>query len=111
MATITAKGQPTLLRVNEVGDVFGPPNDNIQAEVILKLDTQKGKAFGLKLRNDNSRPVRQGMLDLLRDAFNHGWTVNIDYEIEPNKTKGRIIRVWLTKEKSGGPFVNPPVFG
>ena len=36
------------------------------------------------------------MLDLLRDAFNYGWTTTIDYDIEPGKSNGRLFRVWLT---------------
>jgi hypothetical protein len=91
-----------------VGDLFGPANDNIQAEVILRLDTQPANgASGFQLRTDANQPVRQGMLDLLRDAFNHGWRVSIDHVIEPPRTKGRIIRVSITKDTS----VAPPVIG
>jgi hypothetical protein len=54
-------------------------------------------AFGFQLRNDNNRPARAGMLDLLRDAFNHNWTVAMDYEIDSGKKNGIVIRVWLTK--------------
>ena len=39
--------------------------------MIVKLDTYPGKAFGFKLRDDADEPARRGMLDLLRDAFNH----------------------------------------
>jgi hypothetical protein len=46
------------------------------------------------------------MLDLLRDAFNHGWRVNFDHEIAAGKTKGTIIRVWLTKD---APVVVGPI--
>jgi len=37
------------------------------------------------------------MLDLLRDAFNHNWVVLIDYNLDPGKTNGVIIRTALTK--------------
>ena len=37
------------------------------------------------------------MLDLLRDAFNHGWTVSIDHETPTGKENGVIIRVALVK--------------
>jgi hypothetical protein len=36
------------------------------------------------------------MLDLLRDAFNNGHRVTIDYNIDPGKHNGTIIRTWLT---------------
>lgn len=103
MARKNAKGKLTFLRVNEVGDRFGPTNDHIEAEVIIRLDSEPegaNSAFGFKLRNDSSQAVRQGMLDLLRDAFNHNWVVNIDYDIKAGKKKGIIVRVWLTKGTS-----------
>jgi hypothetical protein len=113
MALLNAKGKATLLRVNQVGDKFGPATDNIQAEVILKLDSEPTKAFGFELRTGVNQPVRQGMLDLLRDGFNQNWVINIDYEIAAGKTKGKITRVWLTKDAkastSGGGGVFQPI--
>lgn len=91
------KGKLTLLRAHDLGTKFGPPQDQIDVEVVIKINQHPDKAFGFQLRNDNNRPARQGMLDLLRDAFNHNWTVGIDYEIEPNKKNGVIRRVWITK--------------
>jgi hypothetical protein len=37
------------------------------------------------------------MLDVLRDAFDHNWTVVIDYNIDTGKTNGIIIRTALSK--------------
>ena len=42
-------------------------------------------------------PARKGMLDLLRDAFNHAWIANIDFDIPAGKHNGTIIRTWITK--------------
>ena len=50
-----------------------------------------------RLRNDTNSNARKGMLDLLRDAFNHDWLVSIDFEIQPGKNNGIIIRVMLLK--------------
>lgn len=94
---LQSTGQLTLLRVHQLGSGYGPPDDFIDVEVVTWLDTQPGKAFGFELRDDENRPARQGMLDLLRDAFNRDWTVTIDYWIEPGKNNGTIVRVWLTK--------------
>jgi hypothetical protein len=94
----TMSGQITVLRVNEVGDSVGKPGDAINAEVIVTLSSHPPGVFsGFQLRNDANQPVRQGMLDLLRDAFTNGWTANFDEEIPPGKTIGTIIRVWITK--------------
>jgi len=107
MGLVNTSGKIKLLRVNEVGDRFGPAADAIQAEVIVQLDTQPADAAsGFNLRVDANQPVREGMLDLLRDAFNHGWRVHFDHEVPSGKKKGRIVRVWVTKDP-----VAPPVAG
>jgi hypothetical protein len=49
------------------------------------------------LRNDGDGPARRGMLDLLRDGFNHRHKVWIDYNAPSGAHNGVIIRVWLTR--------------
>jgi hypothetical protein len=90
-------GKVTFLRVHDVGTGWGPASDSIDVEVIIRLNTVSGQAFGFQLRNDVNQSARQGMLDLLRDAFNNNWTVTVDYDIVPGKTNGVVIRVALTK--------------
>jgi len=97
MALLESSGRITFLRVHDVGTGFGPPTDFIDVEVVIKLDTKPNNAFGFQLRNDNSRPARAGMLDLLRDAFNHNGVVVIDYNLDAGKTNGVIIRTALIK--------------
>src|SRR5882724_1714186 len=94
---LEASGKISLLRVHDVGTKYGPPTDLLDVETIIQLNTQPGKSFGFQLRSDGNTPVREGMLGLLRDAFNNNWTVTIDYLIDPGKNNGTIIRVWLTK--------------
>jgi hypothetical protein len=93
---LEAAGKLNFLRVHDVGTGFGPPDDFIDVEVVCMLDTMPQNAFGFQLRLDSNRPARAGMLDLLRDAFNFNRTVTLDYDIEPGKANGIIIRVWLT---------------
>lgn len=96
-------GKLSLLRVHEVGGKYGPANDQIDAEVIIKFKNNPDKAFGFQLRKDNNEIVRNGMLNILRDAFSQGYTVTIDYkarsgnDVSPEKKNGIIIRVWITK--------------
>lgn len=97
MALLNTSGHLTFLRVHDVGTGWGPPEDHLDVEVVMKLDSQPDKAFGFQLRDDENRPARQGMLDLLRDAFNQNWEVSIDFEIDADKDNGEVIRVWLTK--------------
>jgi hypothetical protein len=94
---LESSGKLTYLRVHDVGTGYGGPSDFLDGEVVIKLDSEPDKAFGFQLRNDDNRAVRQGMLDLLRDAFNNNWTVIVDYDMEPGKSMGIIIRVALVK--------------
>jgi len=94
---LAAIGHVTMLRVHDLGTGYGAGNDFLDDEVIIRLDTQTDKAFGFQLREDEFRPAREGMLNLLRDAFNQDWIVTINYLAEPDANNGEIIRVWLTK--------------
>ena len=96
-AQVNARGHLTLLRVHDVGTGFGPPTDFIDTEVVIALDSQPNKFFGFQLRNDAKLPARQGMFDLLRDAFERNLIVNIDYFQTPGKNNNILFRVWLTK--------------
>lgn len=97
MALLNASGKLTFLRVHNVGTGWGPSNDFIDVEVVCKLSSMPDHAFGFQLRNDGNRPARAGMLDLLRDAFNHNWTASLDFEIDPGHNNGVIIRVAILK--------------
>ena len=97
MALLQSTGKLTFLRVHDVETKFGPPTDQINVEVVMKLDTFPKRAMGFQLRNDSNRPARQGMLDLLRDAFNNNWKVSVDFELPTGKNNGVIIRVALQK--------------
>ena len=95
---LQARGKIILIHMVDVGVRYGPPSDQIDAEVVVKLDSQPGKAFGFQLRNDANGLVHQGMLSLLRDALNNGWTVTIDYnEINRNRMNSMLIRVSASK--------------
>jgi hypothetical protein len=94
---LQSSGKITFLRVHDVGTGFGPPSDFIDVEVVIQINTRPGESFGFQLRDNANRAARQGMLDLLRDAFNKNGTVVIDYDIEPPKKNGVIIRVALIK--------------
>ena len=97
MALLNFSGKLTMLRVHDVGTRFGPPSDQIDVEVVFKLNSQPDKAFGFTLRNDTNAAAHRGMLDLLRSGFDHNWSVSTDAEIDTGKKHGKSIRVWLTK--------------
>ncbi len=97
MPRLQSSGKLTFLRVHDLGTKFGPPSDQIDVEAVIKLNTEPERAMGFQLRNDGNRPARQGMLDLLRDAFNNNWTVTVDYDIDDGKKNGVAMRVALRK--------------
>lgn len=96
---IQSTGELTFLRVHDVGSGWGPASDFIDVEVVVKLSSVPDRAMGFQLREDNNGPARQGMLDVLRDAFNNDWKVTMDYSIDldAGKKNGVVRRAWLTK--------------
>ena len=59
---LEASGKINYMRIQQVGDTFGPPSDSVAVEVIIKLDTLPANAFGFSLRNNANLPSHQGML-------------------------------------------------
>lgn len=91
------RGKVTFLRVHDVGSKFGPAADQIDVEVVVRLDSRPDEAYGFQLRNDAQGPARAGMLDLLRDAFRANTNVVLDVNIDSGHKHGTILRVALTK--------------
>jgi hypothetical protein len=87
-------GKLTLLRVHNVGTKFGPPDDQMDVEVVIRLDSEPGRSFGFQLRNGADREANEGMLALLRDAFDLDRRVRVEF-IRTGCASGRIIRVVL----------------
>ena len=106
---LNVNGQLSLLRVHDVGTAYGPPGDQLDVEVIVQFAGRPTEAYGFQLRNDGNQPARRGMLDLLRDGFNNGWTVWKDYDAVPGHHNSRAIRVWLTKPGHVVHPVGPPL--
>lgn len=90
-------GRISMLRVHELGTRYGPGSDQIDVEVVVKLDTRPNDAYGFTLRDDQEGPSHQGMLDLLRDAFNSGWSTTLVYDIDDGKRNGILVRAWVTR--------------
>jgi len=107
MPLLQRSGKLTFLRVHELGTGYGPNNDFIEGEVVAKIDSEPSVAFGFELRDDSGGPAHQGMLSLLRDAFENGWEVTVDYDLEPGRSNGALIRVALirTVVEDGSPGI------
>jgi hypothetical protein len=87
-----AEGRPVFVRVHDVGTGFGPPDDRLDAEIVVRLDSEPEMAFGAQLRVDEDEPARKGMLDLLRAAFSGNRRVRLDYR-RTGVASGTILRV------------------
>jgi photosystem II stability/assembly factor-like uncharacterized protein len=87
-----AEGRVTLLRVHELGSGYGPADDQLDAEVIVWLDSQPEKAFGFQLRKDDARAAAEGKLSLLRNAFDRDARVHIEF-IRTGCRTAQVIRV------------------
>lgn len=95
----TATGKLSFLRVHRLGSGFGPASDFIDVEVVIGIKQVNG-GFGFTLRNDDMRFAHQGMLDLLRDAFNYDTVVEVEYLVDPGefgRVNGDILRVTRRK--------------
>lgn len=89
---LDASGRLTFLRVHDVGTRWGRPPNQLDAEVILTLDTDDVLTFGFQLRADSEAPTRFGMLSLLRAAFVADAVVSIDF-IRTAPRVGTVTRV------------------
>lgn len=92
-----SSGKLTFLRAHDVGTGWGPPNDQLDVEVVFMLDSVPQGAFGFQLRNDGNEPVREAMVGLLRDAYVNNLRVSVDYFIDPGKHNGRAFRIALVR--------------
>jgi hypothetical protein len=105
---LQAEGLVTFLRVNNLKSGFGGGRTNwIDAEVIFKLDSHPERAFGFQLRDDNNLPVRQGMLDLLRDALVHDLKVKTDYVLPVATPNHNCYALRIALSKSRVPAFDP----
>jgi hypothetical protein len=91
--SIEVTGKITFLRVHDVGTKYG--SDALDVDAVIQLDNKVLPAYGFQLRTDTNQVARQGMLDLLRDAYAHSWPVTIDYDIPAGKQNGVLFRVAL----------------
>ena len=81
----------------------------LAAQTESRYGCDAGKAFGFQLRDDQFLPARQGMLDLLRNAFANNWNVSIDYLVPGDHTNNFVLmRAWATKPPANPIVVHHP---
>lgn len=97
-------GKIKTLRVNDLGHVWGPPQDAIRTEVGVVLDSAPDRGFGFELRQgDANLPSRLGMLSVLREAYLRGQTVGLLADVPEGKKNGTLRRVqfgWFLRNRT-----------
>lgn len=91
-SVLSLEGKINFLRVQDADTKFGPPNDVLDAETIISLDTKPGHYFGFQLRPDANEDSHKNALESLRSAFESNLKVRIEY-IRNGLHSGRILRV------------------
>lgn len=94
-SSFTASGKITLFRAQSQGLEIGPANDKLDAEVLVTLDSEPNKVFGIRLHEDD--PAAREMIATLREAFLHDMPVTVQTPLTPGRKNLRITWVQLGK--------------
>jgi hypothetical protein len=92
---LNISGKIKYLRMHDLKTGYGPQNDYLDVEVVLRLDSDPNMALGFQLRNASFLPAHKDMLSLLIHAFDRDRTVSLDY-IKTGLNSGVVIRTWLS---------------
>jgi hypothetical protein len=91
----TVTGKLKLFRAQIKGLEIGPENDRLDAEVLVTLDSQPGKIYGVRLHEDE--PSAREIINTLREAYLHNIPVTIQAPITPGRNNLKINWVQLGK--------------
>lgn len=84
--SVENKGKINLYRVQVQGLEFGRDKEEVDAEVLVTLDTQPGMVYTLRLHPD-SPPINKVLADTLRDAYLNQTPVTLYHQIAPGGKK------------------------
>ena len=90
---INVSGKLTMFRSQVKGLEIGPENDRIDAEVLVTLDTQPGRVFGIRYHEEE--PSTSEIVETLRQAYVNNLPVTIQHKIAPGKKNLSIVWVQL----------------
>ena len=94
-AQVTHSGKITLFRAQIKGLEIGPPNDRLDAEVLVTLDKEPDTVFGISYHKED--PAARTMIETLREAYLHDMPVTIQAPLMPGRKHLRMIWVQLGK--------------
>lgn len=90
------KGVITHIRIQTSGHEYGPPDDRLDAEVIVHLDSTPDEAYGLRM-HEGVAPATQAMIELLRESYFRQMPVEIFHTKLPGKKNHTVI--WVESEQ------------
>ena len=76
-----------------MGTGFGPRGDFLDAEAVVRLDSLPAVSLGFQLRPGPEIRHDRGMFALLRDALADRSFVELEYELAPGRSNGRLLSV------------------
>lgn len=94
-AMMTKSGKISLFRAQIKGLEIGPPNDRLDAEVLVTLDSQPDTVFGISYHQED--PAARTMIETLREAYLHDMPVTLQAPLLPGRKHLRLIWVQLGK--------------
>ena len=94
-AMMTMTGKISLFRAQIKGLEIGPPNDRLDAEVLVTLDTQPDMVFGVAYHQED--PAARTMIETLREAYLHDMPVTLQAPSLPGRKHLRLIWVQMGK--------------
>jgi|GEM_PF-1578464 len=94
-AMVTISGKISLFRAQIKGLEIGPPNDRLDAEVLVTLDSQPDTVFGISYHQED--PAARTMIETLREAYLHDMPVTVQAPSIPGRKHLRLIWVQLGK--------------
>ena len=94
-AQVTLSGKISLFRAQIKGLEIGPPNDRLDAEVLVTLDSQPDTVFGISYHQED--PAARTMIETLREAYLHDMPVTVQAPMMPGRKHLRLIWVQLGK--------------
>jgi len=92
---MTLSGKISLFRAQIKGLEIGPPNDRLDAEVLVTLDSKPDMVFGIAYHTED--PAARTMIETLREAYLHDMPVTVQAPLMPGRKHLRLIWVQLGK--------------
>lgn len=94
--SVEVKGKVTLFRIQEPGMNIGTGTDKLDADVLVTIDSQPDKVFGIKLEKDSA--ANREMVETLRQAYMNDVPITLQHRLSPGKKNVSISWVELTRE-------------